>query len=287
MSAFERTVDSLVSGDLQTVVETIDARPDLVHERSQREHRATLLHYVGANGVENERQRTPANIVEIARLLLDRGAEVDAEANLYGGGATTLGLVATSAHPRAAGVQNELIDLLVARGARLDRAGGGRGVPLVNGCLANGCPEAASHLASLGAPLDFASASGIGDVETMARLFNGTARHPGEELDRAMSYAAWYGKPESMKFLLDHGLEVNRLLSDYGPGRTALHVAAYAANPAVVSLLLNHGADANARDVKWGATPTDWALEGSRNHGAPQEKYRQVMNLLKSRQSGE
>jgi hypothetical protein len=37
-----------------------------------------LLIYVGANGVEDERQRTPANVVEIAQMLLD--AEVDAEA---------------------------------------------------------------------------------------------------------------------------------------------------------------------------------------------------------------
>ena len=30
-------------------------------------HRATLLHYVGANGVEAYRQKTPPNATEIAR----------------------------------------------------------------------------------------------------------------------------------------------------------------------------------------------------------------------------
>jgi len=39
-----------------------------------RRHHATLLHYVGANGIESFRQKTPANAVDIARLLLDAGA---------------------------------------------------------------------------------------------------------------------------------------------------------------------------------------------------------------------
>ena len=58
--------------------------------------RRPLLHYVAANGVEDFRQKTPDNIVEIAELLLDAGAEVNAESNAYGGGCTALGLVATS-----------------------------------------------------------------------------------------------------------------------------------------------------------------------------------------------
>src|SRR6476660_4919015 len=87
-----------------------------------------LLIYVGANGVEDERQRTPANAVEIAQMLLDAGAEVDAEADLYGGGVTTLGPAATSVHPERAGVQNAVLKFLIDRGANLDHpsAGGNR-----------------------------------------------------------------------------------------------------------------------------------------------------------------
>jgi hypothetical protein len=54
------------------------------------------LIYVGVNGVEDERQRTPANAGEIVQVLLDAGAEADQ----YGGGVTTLGLAATSVHRR-------------------------------------------------------------------------------------------------------------------------------------------------------------------------------------------
>jgi hypothetical protein len=48
---------------------------------------------------------------KIAEMLLNGGAEVDALADMYGGGCTTLGLVATNIHPKVAGVLHELIDL--------------------------------------------------------------------------------------------------------------------------------------------------------------------------------
>src|SRR5687768_2584881 len=134
ISEFEKAADAIIKGDIAALKRLLQGDPRLVRARSDRDHRATLLHYVSANGVENYRQKTPANIVDVARILLDAGAEVEAEADMYGGGARTFGLVVTSAHPRAAGVQNELADLLLKRGARLDDG-------VVNDCLANGCPE--------------------------------------------------------------------------------------------------------------------------------------------------
>lgn len=68
-------------------------------------HRATLLHYVAANGVEGHRQRTPANAPDVARVLLESGAEPDAVADMYGGQCTTMVLLVSSSHPAEAGVQ--------------------------------------------------------------------------------------------------------------------------------------------------------------------------------------
>jgi hypothetical protein len=132
VSAFEAAADAIVSGDLVTLERLLREQPDLIRARSTREHRATLLHYVSANGVEGYRQKTPKNAVAVARLLLRAGAEVDAAADVYGGGCTTLGLVATSQHPLRAGVQNDLIDVLLEHGARLDLPGGGHNHRLVN-----------------------------------------------------------------------------------------------------------------------------------------------------------
>jgi hypothetical protein len=132
-----------------------------------------LLIYVGANGVEDERQRTPANAVEIAQMLLDAGAEGDAEADLYGGGVTTLGLAATSVHPERAGVQNALLKFLIDRGANLDPpSAGGNGHGLVIGCLENGRGPAAEFLAGAGAKLDLEAAAGVGRLDFVPRFFN-------------------------------------------------------------------------------------------------------------------
>ena len=84
-AGFEAAAEAIVTGDEPALRALLSANPGLIHARSTREHRATLLHYVAANGVENYRQKTPKNIVAIARMLLEAGAEVDAEADVYGG----------------------------------------------------------------------------------------------------------------------------------------------------------------------------------------------------------
>src|SRR5688572_9649491 len=199
VSAFEAAADAIVRGDAATLERLLRDNPELIHARSTREHRATLLHYVAANGVENYRQKTPKNAVEIAETLLRAGAEVDAEADVYGGGATTLGLAATSAHPRQTGVQKDLIDVLLKHGARLDLPGGGNKHSMVNACLANGCPEAADYLAGRGAPLDLAGAAGIGRLDVLKTFFDEHASlmtNAGDgQMQTALSWACWYGHP--------------------------------------------------------------------------------------------
>src|ERR1700759_2680813 len=95
LALFERAADAIVSGDVGTLRTLLQQEPALVGMRSPRTHRATLLIYVGANGFESWRQRTPPNAVEVAQLLLDAGSEVDAVGAMYRG-TTTLGLVGTS-----------------------------------------------------------------------------------------------------------------------------------------------------------------------------------------------
>jgi hypothetical protein len=139
IARFEAAADAICNGDVKTLERLLREEPKLIHARSTRESKATLLHYVSANGVEGYRQKTPKNIVKIARVLLDAGAEVDAEADVYGGGATTLGLVATSIHPFRAGVQNPLMQILLDRGAEIDhRTSAGNRQDAVVGALANG-----------------------------------------------------------------------------------------------------------------------------------------------------
>src|SRR5262245_4083201 len=105
VSNFEAAVDAIVAGHAPALRALLRKHPELARARSTREHRSTLLHYVSANGVEDFRQKTPANIVEITRMLLEAGAEVNATSRAYGGQSTALGLASTSIHPEQAGVQ--------------------------------------------------------------------------------------------------------------------------------------------------------------------------------------
>ena len=112
--AFERAVDAVVLGRIGELDRMLADPPDLVHRRSAYGHRATLLHYTTANGVEIRRQVVPANAAEIAHRLVDAGADPAARLHAYGGTHDTLAMLKSSAHPRAAGVAAEIERVLVA-----------------------------------------------------------------------------------------------------------------------------------------------------------------------------
>src|SRR4051812_3362267 len=75
VSQFEAAVDAIIAGNVQTLKRLLAKNPSLVRMRSTRDHRSTLLHYVSANGVEDFRQITPPNSVDIAALLLEAGTD--------------------------------------------------------------------------------------------------------------------------------------------------------------------------------------------------------------------
>ena len=109
---FETALDCVMSGNLDGLSAYLKNTPSLIRERSRYGHGATLLHYVGANGVESHRQVTPSNIVAVAKLLISHGAQRDATAQIYGGGQTPYDLASTSAHPHNAGVADQLNQVL-------------------------------------------------------------------------------------------------------------------------------------------------------------------------------
>jgi len=283
VSRFEAAADAIVTGDLNGLKQLLRADPELAKARSNREHRATLLHYVSANGVEGYRQQTPGNIVQIARLLLESGAEVDAVCNVYDGDSTTLGLTATSIHPERAGVQLELMDLLLEHGARTDLLGSAGGQhTLIFACLANGQPGAARHLMRLGAPLDFVSAAGLGCLDVVKQFF-ATAEHdlPNAEVLNAYAYGCGYGSAEVVGYLLNKGGDVNAELKVHGSGHTGLHIAAFHGQVEVAKLLLQRGAHLDILDKTWGTPALAWALAGWQRNGTPDDlRYYELVARL-------
>ncbi len=264
---FESVVEAVVNGGLATLQNALRRDPALVRARSTRVccfdppvHRATLLHYVGANGVEGYRQKTPPNAVEIARALLQAGAGPDALADMYGAQCTTMSMLVSSSHPAEAGLQAPLVELLLDFGAAIEGEGTRKwGGPLIT-ALAFGMIDAAKALSKRGARIDLPAAAGLGLEGDAARLLpsaDAEARH------RALSLAAQHGHEEIVRLLLDAGEDPNRYnLKGNHDHSTPLHQAVLQGHETVVRLLVERGARLDIRDTIWLGTPLGWALYG-------------------------
>jgi hypothetical protein len=267
-----------VDGRVGELSALLEAHPRLVHARSEDAHGATLLHHVAANGVPDELQRTPENAVEVARLLLERGAEPDALSGGFGGGpvSTTLCLLVSSWPPFERGLQPDLVRALVAGGARPDGVGG-EGLPLAT-ALTFGYTGAAETLAELGAPCGHPlAAAGLGRLEAVKRWHRERAPEP-DEVDpwtplfgRALDGRRSSFLQESLHLAVTHGrIDVAAWLIDQGAsarGRTPgqhselpLLQAVFVREFDAARLLLAAGADADERCPKRG--------ESARQHAA-------------------
>lgn len=272
--------DRLLAGDREELAELLRERPELVRFRMATTevpydgyfHGATLLHHVAGNPFIHD---LPEETVDLTRVLLELGAEVDA-VTLQGPsqpddiGWTTLGLVATSLEARTAGHQRALMDVLLDAGADVDARNGG----CIMGALYYGEYDAATYLAERGARLDLIAAAGIGDVRRVAEMLDhdledGRLVHYSLEpwpddatrmdlLGLALSYAALHGRVEVISLLVEAGADPNHR-PPFDHRATALHWAAMGDQPESVRALLGAGADPRLRDMRFDSTPLGWA----------------------------
>lgn len=158
--AFRHAVDLLDAGDATGLRDHLRKHPHIVHQRVTFEggnyfRNPALLEFAAENPIR--RGTLPANIVEVAKVILEAGAGNDrTQLN------ETLGLVCSGRIPRECGVQLALIDLLCDSGADPATA--------MHAALGHGEFAAVNRLLQRGASITLPVAAGLGRTEDVRRL---------------------------------------------------------------------------------------------------------------------
>lgn len=219
--------------------------------------------------------------VDLAELLLERGAPADVSARGAGGTPLVVALfwghravvdvlLRAGRHPDnlrvAAGTGDvgRIRALVPSPGAPTEAAGALRGFYRPHGGFPAWQPsddpreildEALSWAARAGRVEAIEALVALG-ADVAADVYRGTA----------LTWAAAVDRPEAIAALLALGADVDQRATfggpDHGVGVTALQIAAQAGNVASVDALLAAGADPSLRDDLYGGTAAGWAHQG-------------------------
>ena len=268
---FAEALQALDAGDVERLREILASDPSVVNARTNLEppygyfSGATLLHHLAGN--PGREAPLPGNAVDLARVLLDAGADVNA-VTLGPNGGDIMGLLCTSKQASDQEVTGPMIDLLLQRGAALDVTS----EDCLDSSLKNHAPRAAEKMIELGARPDLLAAAALGRMDLLRQFFGedrrllSRPRRAGKEMDArdavglALLYAYVREQHEAVDFLLEKDGNWNMTGVNNG---AVLHRAAIAGDLPLVQRLVAKGADVANRDNPFGATPLSWADHGN------------------------
>jgi hypothetical protein len=224
---FDEALAALKGGELTQLHRLLVAEPGLVSARTNLEppygyfSGAMLLHHVAGNPTWD--RPLPANICQIAELLLEQGADANAM-TLGPNRSTTVGLVITSAQASDANVSGPLMDLLLAHGATLDANSLTAVIPdwqpqsALDAALANHAPRAAERLIELGAKVDVCAAAALGRMDLLQKCFDreGRLRSRPKRGRRVLSERDAIGLAMLFAYVNEHPRAVDFLLEKDG-----------------------------------------------------------------------
>lgn len=255
---------AIEAGDLDLVKQILARNPGAVNERDDNLFRELPIHFASQTGN-----------IEIARLLLEAGADIDAGDS---DNSTALGIAAMRKH-------GEMVAFLIENGADVNRrdrkadcplsfAVYGRdeaiiqqlldagadlyfrnpnGETLLHISCARGLQGFVEHLldnhaeidarsANVGTPLAYAAMQGHGEIAEMLleRGADPNPVPPGEA--PPLVFCCFRNQIECAKILLEHGAQVDHPIYR---NATALFYAAESCSPEMVNLLIEHGASVN------------------------------------------
>ena len=278
---FKQAVESIDSGNISLLRELLRDNPLLIRTRLDVPTEGYFKHpyllwFVADNPIRHE--KLPANIIAVTAMLIEavrKNAAVTFKEQID----YTLGLVATGRIPRESGVQNEWIDLLIDAGAAP-----GNGI----GALAHGNIEAAKHLLKRGGELTLTAAICLDRTDDIKKLSK-EASETNKQI--ALMAAAFYGKADMIKYLIDLGVNVNAYIdvsSGFHSHASSLHQAVFSGSLQSVQLLVAAGADLNAIDHIYEGTPLGWAkyMQTVEPNEPMKNKYKEIEVYLSNELSG-
>lgn len=270
-------VQAVQRGDAARVRELLAAHPDLVDLRDA--DGGTLLEtIVQPNGLG-----TQIDDIAVVQAIIDAGADMDRAVNL------------------AAGFNRvNLLDTFLAAGADVTNRVEW-GITPLEAALYHGSAEAAQRLAAVEiVPPAYWVAAGCNRVDLLAEFHdeNGALRPeayrwrpnladvgwpigppPDDDQESVMAeafvFACQVGATDAVRWLLDHGVDIN---AQPWPGLTGLHFAVSAGRGETVDLLMAHGADLSIKDSQHDATAVQWAEHNASAHPDSPRILQQLSN---------
>ncbi len=214
---------------------------------------------------QKSRARTPLTAaarhgyLDIAKILIEAGAEVDYDAGDHGSAMTEA----------AGGGYNDILELFLGNGGDINERSQGQGTPL-NAAARNGYEKTVSFLLDKGADIDYqndgqgtalnaAARNGYDKVVSLLLEKGADINRQNDGQGTALNAAARNGHVEVAKMLLDNGADIDRQNDGQG---TPLNAAARNGHNEMVALLLERGADADRQNDGQGSALNAAARNG-------------------------
>lgn len=231
VESFEQAADAIANGDVAQLKNLLEAKPYFNKARSVRPHRCALMNYIGVNGFEGERQKSPENAVEFIEVLLAHGCDPNVLCYTYRGGPgeNTLGLLLSSGIVSSPAQQLAMTRALVKGGATIS--------------------EGYQMLFNL---LDAKDTDSVAEVVSSIDMNDSAVREAFFALGSNHEHAL-------MEALIAAGFDVN---STNELEQTSLHYAALNGDESFVDWLLEHGADPTLRELQFDGNSAGWADAG-------------------------
>ncbi|MEL6853220.1 MAG: hypothetical protein AAFP92_32210, partial [Bacteroidota bacterium] len=250
---FDQAIKAVVNGEVSLLSQLIEQHPALLTARYESEeapysayfHRPTLLHFVAGNP---DPASYPANMLEVLRLLVEAGAEVDAVTDFEPYWSwTTLGLVASGNPAVNSGQAYELMAYLIKAGADINFK---QGLNIFGAFFHTPSNQRLAALATWlvdqGGETDLAYASACGKLDLVKAFVTpdgqltstayGRYRLPGNYFDQptreallaeALVYACLCGQQAVAAYLLELGADIQHPAPLHQERPTPLHAAVW------------------------------------------------------------